>query len=143
MLVTCLECGWIEAGNQIVCVHCGNGFAVVRRDFTTIGGLRVSSADGRYAWLLPKQDDITLGRHDPHGQFAVGLDLSIAGAYTYGVGRTHARLFVKDGCVWLQDLQSSNGSRIGGQVVWPENPVPLYLGSIFHLGRMSLVFDIA
>lgn len=143
MLVTCLECGWIEAGNHIMCIHCGNGLTVTRRDITTIGGLRLSSADGRYAWLLPHADGITIGRQDPHGQFSVGVDLSIAGAYAQGVGRTHARLFVRDGRVWLEDLQSSNGSRIGGQVVWPEEPQPLCFGSIVHLGRMSLIFDVA
>lgn len=143
MLVTCLECGWIEAGNQIMCAHCGNGLAVTRHNLTTIGGLRLSSADERYAWLLPNADDITLGRHDPHGQFTVGVDLSIAGAHMHGVGRVHARLFVKDGCIWLEDLQSSNGSRIGGHVAWPNEPTPLHFGSIFQLGRMSLVFDVA
>jgi hypothetical protein len=143
MLVTCLECGWIEAGNQVMCIHCGNGLSVARRDITSIGGLRISSADGRYAWLLPKATDITLGRYDPHGQFAAGVDLSIADAHVHGVGRMHARLFVKEGRIWLEDLQSSNGSRIGGQVVWPEEPLPLYFGGVFHLGRMSLIFDVA
>jgi len=143
MLVTCLECGWIEAGNQIMCTHCGNGLTVTRHDITTVGGLRLSSADGRYAWLLPQTSDITLGRHDPHGQFNPDVDLSIAGAHAQGVGRVHARLFVKEGRIWIEDLQSSNGSRIGGQVVWPEEPQPLYFGSIVHLGRMSLIFDVA
>jgi len=145
MLISCLACGWLETGTHIACVHCNNGFAVTRHHITTIGGLRLSSADGRYAWLLPQVDRLTLGRSDPHGQFSVDVDLSIAGAYDCGVGRAHARLFVYDGRVWLEDLQSSNGSRIGGDLVlvWPDQPVPLYFGSLFHLGRMSLIFDVA
>lgn len=143
MLVTCLECGWIEAGDRVVCPHCGNGHAVHRRDITSVGGLRLTSADGRYAWLLPPTGDVTLGRSDPHGQFAVDVDLTIAGAHSQGVGRRHARLFVKEGRVWLADLESSNGSRIGGQIVWPDEPMPLYFGNTFYLGRMPLIFDVA
>lgn len=143
MLVTCLECGWIDSGNQVVCVHCGNGFAVTRRHITTIGGLRITSADGRYAWLLPISETVTLGRCDPYKQFAVDVDLSIAGAYECGVGRMHARLFVHDGQIWLEDLHSSNGSRIGSNVIWPEVPMPIQFGSVFQLGHMSLVFDVA
>lgn len=143
MLVTCLACGWIDAGPQIVCVHCGNGFAVTRNHLATIGGLRLASADGRYAWLLPEVREVTLGRVDPYKQFTVDVDLSIAGAHDYGVGRMHARLFAYDGRAWLEDLQSSNGSRIDGAWVDPAEPMPLYFGSTFYLGHMSLVFDVA
>lgn len=143
MLITCLACGWIDVGQQIVCIHCGNGFGVMRNCLTTIGGLRLASADGCYAWLLPEAHAVTIGRFDPHRQFSVDVDLSIAGALEYGVGRTHARLFVGDGRVWLEDLQSSNGSRINGRWVDPTEPMPLYFGSMFYLGQMSLVFDVA
>ena len=143
MLVNCLACGWIEAGNQVVCVYCGNGFAVTRNHISTIGGLRVASADGRYGWLLPESREVTLGRIDPYNQFGVDVDLSIAGAYKYGVGRIHARLFVQGGCAWLEDLHSSNGSRVNGAWIQPDAPMPLYFGSVFNLGNMSLVFDVA
>lgn len=143
MLVTCLKCGWIECGDQVVCIHCSNGFAVSRGHITSIGGLRIASGDGRYGWLLPDAHAVTLGRCDPHGQFEVDVDLSIAGAYDCGVGRVHARLFVQDGRAWLADLHSSNGSRIGRHEVHPDAPMPLYFGSVFQLGHMSLVFDVA
>lgn len=143
MLVLCLACGWVEVGLHVACIHCGNGFSVTRSHLTTIGGLRVSSADGRYAWLLPEASEVTLGRIDPYKQFSVDVDLSIAGAHDQGVGRMHARVFVRDGRVWLEDLQSSNGSRIDGAWVHPNEPMPLYFGSMFCLGQMSLVFDVA
>lgn len=143
MLVTCLACGWIEVGPHVMCIHCSNGFAVTRTHLTSIGGLRLSSADGRYGWLLPQVSAVTLGRTDPYKQFVADVDLSIAGALDYGVGRVHARMFVRDGMAWLEDLQSSNGSRIAGHVVWPEEPRRLHFGSIFYLGRMSLLFDVA
>jgi len=44
----------------------------------------------------------------------IGFDLTPFGAYHFGVSRHHAIMSLKDGYLYLEDLGSTNGTRING-----------------------------
>jgi len=82
-------------------------------------------------------------------------DLPARGAWTIGrspdadlvikhpsVSRHHARLEIGAG-VMLEDLESINGTRVGGIALSPRVPIALGHGQIFELGDVTVVLETA
>lgn len=71
--------------------------------------------DQRYV-LNVEEDDIVVGRaaEEATPDDPVEFDLSPFGAYQYGVSRQHAIISLIDGFVYVEDLGSTNGTRING-----------------------------
>ena len=75
--------------------------------------IEVEQASGVNHWLLVDEegtqvdvvDEVSIGR-------AEGAELTIGDAH---ISRFHARLLCQSGYVWLQDLQSANGTRVNGE----------------------------
>lgn len=59
-------------------------------------------------------DVIVVGRGLEEGPSDIDLDLTPHGAYHFGVSRKHAIITLKDGYLYLEDLGSTNGTRING-----------------------------
>ena len=74
---------------------------------------------------------VTLGRGQESG--IVINDTSIS--------RRHARLGLADGAVWLEDLDSGNGSLIDGRRLMPNTPTPLAVPGEFQLGQIIIRID--
>jgi hypothetical protein len=86
---------------------------------------------------LPNLKEILVGRA-PDPDPAVALDLTKHGALPLGVSRHHARINVIDGLLYLRDLASTNGTRINGFQVTPNQDYRLRDGDEIELGRLRM-----
>jgi DNA-binding winged helix-turn-helix (wHTH) protein len=75
------------------------------------------------------------------GQNILGRDPDADVCVAHGsVSRRHARISVHEGLVVLEDLQSRNGTFVGGRRVG--SPVELHDGDIIGLGPVTLTFEV-
>ncbi|MBI1280983.1 MAG: FHA domain-containing protein [Anaerolineaceae bacterium] len=80
-----------------------------------------------------------LGRADfRSGGFQPDVDLTAYGAQERGVSRAHARLHMENGLLYVTDLYSANGTRIGGTRLEPEQPYLLNHNDEFQLGALII-----
>ena len=84
--------------------------------------------------------EIILGREDPVSSVFPDIDLDPYGGHEAGVGRRHARLIIKSGQVFLEDLDSVNGTAVNRQRIPANQSVPLKSGDEVRLGKMALVY---
>jgi pSer/pThr/pTyr-binding forkhead associated (FHA) protein len=87
-------------------------------------------------------DTIMIGRADNTVGYAPQIDLTAYGAVEAGVSRRHAKMFVQDGALYVQDSASTNGTRVNGFQLAPEVPHRLADGDVIEVGelRMKLNF---
>ena len=88
---------------------------------------------------LGKQE-IILGREDPVSGVFPDIDLDPHGGHEAGVGRRHARLFIQNGQVYIEDLESVNGTTVNRQRVAARQSIPLKSGDEIRLGKMALLY---
>jgi pSer/pThr/pTyr-binding forkhead associated (FHA) protein len=81
--------------------------------------------DGK-TWAFERE--ITIGRDDALAEACLGLDRYVS--------RRHARLQIDSGSISLTDLSSRNGTRLAGEPVVGEVPLPV--GAPFVVGRTIL-----
>jgi hypothetical protein len=80
-----------------------------------------------------------LGRADFRtGGFQPDVDLTAYGAQERGVSRAHARLHLQKGQLYITDLYSANGTRIGSERLEPEQPYLLNHNDEFQLGALLI-----
>jgi hypothetical protein len=79
-----------------------------------------------------------LGRFDPHLRKKQEIDLSPYGAEDKGVSRHHATLHRDGDYLYITDLDSRNGTFVGGQKLQPNVPTILKRGAELLLGRLSV-----
>jgi hypothetical protein len=87
------------------------------------------------------KDRIVLGRADPVGSFYPDLDLSPYGGQEGGVSRRHA-IIIQDEenkALYLEDLGSTNGTRINGFSLEPNRRYRLRDGDELEFGRVRVV----
>lgn len=78
------------------------------------------------------RDDIIVGRHE--GGVDVALDLR----FDRLVSHRHARLWIEDGCYWIEDLGSRNGTSVNGKLIQPRIAVPIEEGDEVTIGETRL-----
>ncbi|HEY2476876.1 MAG TPA: FHA domain-containing protein [Candidatus Cybelea sp.] len=81
--------------------------------------------DGK-TWSFERE--ITIGRDDGLAQACLALDRYVS--------RQHARLQINRGSIRLTDLRSRNGTRLNGEPVTRDVPLPI--GVPFVVGRTML-----
>ncbi len=91
---------------------------------------------------LPAVTQAVIGRSDPVSNFFPDLDLTPHGAVEGGVGRRHARLFVQGGQIFVEDLDSTNGTFRNGARLAPRQPTPLANGDELRLGNLALTVQL-
>lgn len=94
------------------------------------GGLRLTvvEPEAQKGESFDLADEITIGR-------APGCGVRVEDAYTSNI---HARLFRRDGSLWLEDLGSTNGTWVnGGRVM---EPARLSRGDLLQVG--GTVFEV-
>jgi pSer/pThr/pTyr-binding forkhead associated (FHA) protein len=83
---------------------------------------------------------IVIGRAGGEGESPeIGLDLSPYGAEQSGVSRVHAAFSYQEGVVYIEDLASTNGTRINGFQLVPNRTYRLRDGDELEFGRARLV----
>ncbi|MFV9504112.1 MAG: FHA domain-containing protein [Oscillochloridaceae bacterium umkhey_bin13] len=85
---------------------------------------------------LPNAAEVMIGRSDPVSNFFPDLDLTPHGALDQGVGRRHARIFVQGGQLYLEDLDSTNGTFRNGARLAPRQPTTLAAGDELRFGSL-------
>lgn len=86
------------------------------------------------------KDRIVLGRSDPVANFYPDLDLSPYGGQEGGVSRRHAVIIQDDDnkAIYLEDLNSTNGTRINGFSLEPHRRYRLRDGDDLEFGRVRV-----
>jgi hypothetical protein len=79
-----------------------------------------------------------LGRFDLGPTAEDEIDLTPYGAQDRGVSRIHAEIHIEDGLLYVTDLDSTNGTYLGGNKLMPNEPTPLRKGDELLLGRLAV-----
>lgn len=87
---------------------------------------------------LSDKKEYTLGRIADGQTTLPDVDFSPYEAYAQGVSRLHAVLKINNQRVFLRDLGSSNGTRVNGQKISPNQDYLLNHGDIVVLGRFKI-----
>jgi pSer/pThr/pTyr-binding forkhead associated (FHA) protein len=87
------------------------------------------------------KDRIILGRGDPVSSFYPDLDLSPYGGQEGGVSRRHAAIIQDDDnkALYIEDLNSTNGTRINGFSLEPRRRYRLRDGDELEFGQVQMV----
>lgn len=88
---------------------------------------------------LEVRDLITIGRTDPVADFHPDLDLVPYGGQENGVSRRHLIIAQNEKKLFVQDLNTTNGSRINGYQLAPQELYRLRDGDELELGRVRIV----
>ncbi|MGF1503767.1 MAG: protein kinase [Chloroflexi bacterium] len=97
------------------------------------------SDDGKRIPLIAR--DMVIGRSHPSDPHIPDIDLQDLGfedART--ASRRHARIFTDGRQYYVEDLDSTNGTRINGEDLEPNNPIRISEGDQLEIGRVRLVF---
>lgn len=78
---------------------------------------------------------ILVGRSDEGEVSDLGVDLNPYGGAENGVSRVHAAFSYNDGTTYVEDLNSTNGTRINGFQLTPEQRYRLRDGDEIEFGR--------
>jgi hypothetical protein len=143
-VLACPKCGaQLESGGNF-CDMCGApvgtaATAVPSSPPPVSGRLIVQSS--HVSLPLPSGlTEVVIGRKDPHSGFAPEVDLTDHGGTEGGVSREHARLFVRGGQLFIEDLESTNGTFVNQQKLSPGRPRPVRDGDEIRLGWVRLWF---
>jgi pSer/pThr/pTyr-binding forkhead associated (FHA) protein len=88
---------------------------------------------------LPILSRIVIGRADSDGGAQPSLDLTPYGGATWGVSRVHAVITFEDDTLYLEDLDSTSGTRINGLSLVPNRAYRLRDGDELELGQVRVV----
>lgn len=88
---------------------------------------------------LPIGEPIVVGRvADSSEKDQVQLDLSAYGGYQGGVSRRHSTITYQDGALYIEDLGSTNGTRINGFQLTPNRKYRLRDGDEVEFARLRV-----
>ncbi len=89
---------------------------------------------------LPQQEEITVGREDPSSGIFPDIDLTPYGGEDGGVSRRHARLLHIGNDYYVEDLQSTNYTKLDGQRLPARVREKLEDGARLDFGRVAMIF---
>lgn len=90
---------------------------------------------GNETTSLAVGEPIMVGRATD-GDDDIQLDLSPYGAYQGGVSRRHARIVLHEGGLYIEDIGSTNGTRINGFQLTPNRKYRLREGDEIEFARV-------
>ncbi len=88
------------------------------------------------------KSEVLIGRADPVSRVFPDVDLTPHGGYEAGVSRRHCRIFRQGDQFFVEDLQSTNGTKVNGQFIPPNRPHPLKDGDVLELGAFKVTFKV-
>lgn len=107
------------------------------------GGItgRLVITDSKVTLPIPAgKSVIIIGREDPVSGVFPDIDLDPHGGHEAGVGRRHAQLIIQGGQLFVEDLDSVNGTAVNRQRVPAHKPHPLNSGDEIRFGKMALIY---
>lgn len=84
------------------------------------------------------RDEMLMGRADAEQGYFPEVDLAGFKGFAFGVSRKHGRIFIKDDRMHYEDLNSTNGSAINGQLCEKGGSYRLRHGDELSLGRLKM-----
>ncbi len=129
----CPHCAAINLLGAEYCETCGAALPQCLHLIVTNTGLRLPLFGG-------EQTVIVMGRSDALSGVTPDLDLEPYVGELAGLSRRHARLTLRDGQCWIEDLNSVNWTYLNNQRLSPEQPTPLKNGDLLRLGNVLLTF---
>jgi len=90
--------------------------------------------------IPPHQEEVIIGREDPVSGIFPDINLEPYGGQEAGVGRRHARITRHGEQLYIEDLNSINGTFLNKHKLPPAQPFALHDGDEIRLGIMVLLF---
>jgi len=107
-----------------------------------IAKLILMDMDANAQFPLPADNEITIGRVDPHRGIRPDIDLSKFDPASR-ISRRHARVTARGSQFYIEDLGSANGTIINGRTrLKPQEPYPLVNGDVLKIGETTLKFAV-
>ena len=100
-----------------------------------------SLASGAILTIPAGKTTVVLGREDPVSGIFPEIDLDPHGGQDTGVGRRHAQLLMQAGQLYIEDLNSVNGTAVNKQKLASGQPHPLQPGDEIRLGKLILIYQ--
>jgi pSer/pThr/pTyr-binding forkhead associated (FHA) protein len=106
--------------------------------------LQVMPGDGKAPKILatPLKDRLVVGRSSLDTPVSLDIDLLPFDAANAGVSRQHALFHFIDGSLCIEDLDSTNGTRINGFQIQGGRQYKLRNGDELEIGRMRLIVHV-
>lgn len=92
---------------------------------------------------MPAKAEIIIGREDPVSGIFPDIDLTPHGGDEGGVSRQHCKITVQGGQYLIEDLKSTNSTRVNRQRLEPGKTQALKDGDEIRAGRVALVFKVS
>ena len=83
---------------------------------------------------------VVIGREDPVSGVFPDIDLDPHGGHEAGVGRRHAQLLLQGGQIFIEDLDSVNGTVLNKVKLQANKPQLLQHGDEVRFGKMVLIY---
>jgi pSer/pThr/pTyr-binding forkhead associated (FHA) protein len=91
---------------------------------------------------LPLSKEVVIGRLDAGHAIFPDVDLTQEEGMELGVSRRHARVSLRQDQVFVEDLNSLNGTFLNSTRLVPELPYPIKDGDELQLGRLLLTVQL-
>jgi len=142
----CEECGsYLGPGNgqatDPLTAHPGSETARERDGRTSFKTLVLSLEDGGQI-ELPLSKEVVLGRLDASRAIFPDVDLSNEQGSEKGVSRRHARISRRENQVFIEDLNSLNGTFLNATRLVADLPYPVKDGDQLQLGKLVLTIHL-
>lgn len=155
-MIKCPFCNTVYPENTLFCEECGsylapgNGQATdplttpidkeAQRQRTSGGAIKtlVLSIEEGGRIELPLSKEVIIGRLDAGRAIFPDVDLTNEQGIDKGISRRHARISRRETQVFLEDLNSLNGTFLNATRLVPELPYPLKDGDQVQLGKLLL-----
>ncbi|MEJ2487424.1 MAG: FHA domain-containing protein [Anaerolineales bacterium] len=162
-MITCPNCNFEEPEGAIFCTECGTRlidaqglstatFGTTDLDFQSsvqppepsqplpVTEAQVNLHIIRTGQILPLvgREEHTLGRISQGQSILPDIDLAPYDGYSQGVSRLHATLKIKHDNLFIEDLGSSNGTRINDNKIDPHTDQLVQHGDVISLGRFKI-----
>jgi hypothetical protein len=159
-MIKCPFCNSVYPENTLFCEECGSYLASSNEHGTdpledqVIGESEqdqagessfmtlVLSVDSGGRIELPLSKEVVLGRLDAGRASFPDVDLSGEKGLEKGVSRRHARITRRAAQVFLEDLNSLNGTFLNATRLVPELPYPVKDGDEIQLGKLLLTIHL-
>lgn len=107
-------------------------------DLNMPGQLRLVGPDLRAVLDVPLRPHLVVGRRTSVDDYLIDIDLTIFGAFQFGVSRQHALIVRERERLAIKDLESTNGTFLNGCALQPGESYRLRHGDELRLGRLPL-----
>jgi hypothetical protein len=155
-MIKCPFCESVYPENTLFCDECGSYLAPSSDQGTdplqgqTVGEMeRGEAVEVPFMTLvldiesggsieLPLSKEVVLGRLDASRAVFPDVDLTSEQGLEKGISRRHARISRRANQVFLEDLNSLNGTYLNANRLVPELPYPIKDGDQIQLGKLIL-----